>query len=414
MKSTVMEQLIIAWDPEQSSCDWMLLDHNGNRQGPVNRDCPLEGLPVDGGNRPALWLMPGIYARAVSAHIPARGRDKILRALPFALEESFASDPEALFFALPANLQGPQQKAVAVERALLEKGLATLQEQGLKVQHIVPDYLALPWQQGQWTVLADADMLYVRHGMAAGFTMESNLGWQMLGEQLEASGEEDRPEIVRYMRGREPYGSVPRLDILQADPEPYAEGLLGVVPQGLAAPPAIDLRQGPYSLRKEWLPQLRPWFPAAASLGLVILLGLTAFGASWYQASRTRDALAHKIRTRYQQILPHSGWQGESTARDVIEGKLNNRGNSTSHTGFLDLLNSVAQATRDNSSIRIKSMNYQNGQLELHVHAPTVAALDDLRSKLGKAGAQTTVRSANQTSSGVEGSLMLNNGGQAQ
>ena len=186
------------------------------------------------------------------------------------------------------------------------------------------------------------------------------------------------------------------------------------MPQGLAAPLAIDLRQGPYSLRKDWLPQLRPWFPAAAALALVILLGLTAFGASWYQASRARSVLAQQIRTRYAQILPQAGWQDESTARDEINALLRNRGGNTSHTGLLDLLDTVAQATRDNPAIRIESMNYQNGQLELHVHAPTVAALDDLRGKLGRAGARTSVRSANQTASGVEGSLMINAGGSTQ
>ncbi len=409
-----MEQLIIAWDPAQSSCDWMLMDHNGNRQGPVSRNCPLEGLPVEGGNRTALWLLPGIYAPAVSAHIPARGRDKILRALPFALEESFATDPEALFFALPANTQGPQQQAVAVERTLLDKGLTTLQELGLKVQHIVPDYLTLPWQPDQWTVLADDGMLYVRHDVAAGYAIESNIGWQMLLDRYEAIPEEDRPEVVRYMRGREPYGTEPLLEALQADPEPYAEGLLGVVPQAHGTSPGIDLRQGPYSLRKDWLPQVRPWFPAAAALGVVILLGLAAFGVNWYQASHARSALAKQIRTRYQQILPQDGWQDESTARHEINALLRNQGGNTSQTGLLSLLDAVAQATRSNSGIKIESMNYQNSQLELRVHAPTVAELDDLRGKLGKTGVRTSVRSANQTASGVEGSLMINAGGGSQ
>lgn len=405
-----MEQLIIAWDPAQGSCDWMLLDHNGNRQGPVNRDCPLEGLPHDSGVRTTLWLLPGTYAPAVSAHIPARGRDKILRALPFALEENFAADPEALFFALPENPQGPLQQAVAVERTLLENGLAVLQGQGLKVQQIVPDYLILPWEPGQWTVMADDGMLYVRHGAASGYAIECSLGWQVLKDRLEGIAEEDKPAALRYLRGREPYGPEPQIEILQPDPEPYAEGLFGIVPQGLASPSSINLRQGPYSLRREWMPQLRPWFPAAAALGLVLLLALAAFGTSWYQASRERGALARQIRTRYHQVLPNSGWQGESTARDVIQGLLRNRGGNASRAGLLDLLDAVAQAMQDNAAIRIESMNYQGGQLELRVHAPTVAALDNLRGKLGQAGARTSVRSANQTSSGVEGSLMINAG----
>lgn len=406
-----MERLIIDWDPAQPTCDWILLDNNGNRQGQVYRATPLDALPRNQPGRALVWLVPGTDARAVNAHIPARGRDKILRALPFALEDNFASDPDALFFALPANLRGPIQQAVAVEHRFLEDGLAALQEQDLKAQHIVPDYLALPWKPREWTILSDQGMLYVRNGEASGFSIENNLGWDVLANRLGSLSEEERPERLRYIRGREPYGKEPQLDGLEAEPDAYAEGLLGLAAQGLVTPLVLDLRQGAYSLRKDWMPGLRPWLPAASVLGLVIMLALATFATNWYQASHARDALDRQVRMRFHQVVPNMPWQGDTFAREEIHSLLSHQGNSASKSGFLALLSAVSSAARGDGNVKIESMNYQSGQLELQVHAPTVADLDNLRTHLGKAGTQSTVRSANQTSSGVEGSLMLSTGG---
>lgn len=406
-----MEQLVIAWEPGSETCDWMLLDQNGNRQGAINRGTVLEGLPRDKAVRTVLWMVPGSRAPAITARIPARGREKILRALPFALEESFAADPEALFFALAPETRDPVQHAVAVEHRWLAEGLETLQGHGLRPQHIVPDYLLLPRGSDEWTVLSDDGMLYVRQGRASGFAIENSIGWQVLRERLEALAEEDKPQVLRYIRGRDPLGPEPGLEGLQAESEPQPEGLMGLVPQGLAEPLGIDLRQGRFTLSKEWMPKLRPWLPVAAALALVALVGLSIFGAGWFQATQARTALSHQIRTRFEQLMPHVRWQGDSYARDIIESQLRSHGGAQSEGTFLNLLADVATVIRDNAAIKIESLTYQNGQLELHVHAPTGSDLDDLRGKLVKVGANTNIRSRSQTSSGIEGSLMIQAGG---
>lgn len=405
-----MQRLIITWAPEQDTCDWLLLDHNGNRQGPIHRAESLDELPQDPATE-LTWIFPGVQAVSVSAQLPVRGRDKVLRALPFALEENFAADPEAMFFALAPNPGPAGQQAVAIRRNLLGEALARLAAHGLQARRIVPDYLALPWTPGGWTVLADAGMLYVRHSEAGGFAIEADLGWSLLEQRLQALGE-DAPQDVRYLRGREPWGMEPALEPLRPDPEPYGEGLLGVAPLAFAAPLPIDLRQGEFSLRKDWWPQLKPWMPAAGAVGLACLLALAGFGASWYQASRARNQLAQRIHDRYVQILPHAGWQDESTAQDVIASRLKAGGNSRSSGSLLELLSAVS-GTDAGHSVTIKSLTYQPGELQIHVHAATVTALDGLRKQIEQHGVNASVNSANQTSSGVEGSLMIRAGGGA-
>lgn len=405
-----MQRLIITWDPAQDTCDWLLLDQNGNREGAIHRGETLDTLPKDGTHE-LVWLFPGAQAVAISARLPVRGREKILRALPFALEESFAADPDALFFALAANSAADRQQAVAINRSLIEDALARLAEHGLQARRIVPDYLTLPWSPGQWTVLADAGMLYVRHSEAGGFTIEAELGWTLLEQRLEALGEE-APESVRYLRGRDPLGPEPALDSLQPDPEPYTEGLLGIAPLGFTAALPLDLRQGEYSLSKDWWGRLKPWMPVAAALGVVILLALAGFAANWYQASRARDMLTERIHQRFLQVMPHAGWVDESTALDMIQSRLQHAGNGGSAGDLLNML-AVVSATGAGQSVDIKSLTYQPGELQLQVHAATVTALDGLRKQLEQHGVDAKVNSANQTSSGVEGSLVIRAGGQA-
>jgi len=403
-----MQRLIITWDPAQETCDWLLLDQNGNRVGAIHRAEPLDELPREATTE-LVWLFPGAQALAVSAHLPVRGRDKILRALPFALEESFAADPGALFFALEPNPTAERQQTVVINRTLIGDALARLAEHGLQARRIIPDYLTLPWTPGQWTVLADNGMLYVRHSEAGGFAIEADLGWNLLEQRLEALGE-DAPQNLRYLRGREPWGPEPTLGQLQPDPEPYTEGLLGIAPLGFAAPPPIDLRQGEYSLRKDWWSRLKPWVPAAGALGVVILLALAGFAANWYQASRTRDVLAQTIHDRFVHLMPHAGWVDESTARDMIQRQLRISSNGNSAGGLLNML-AIVSVTDAGQAVQIKSMTYQPGELQLQVHAATVTALDGLRQQLEQHGVDAKVNSANQTSSGVEGSLMIRAGG---
>lgn len=402
-----MQRLLLSWDPAHDVCDWLLLDQNGNRAGAIHRGEPLEALTGQPANE-LIWLVPGAQAIAVSAELPIRGREKILRALPFALEEHFASDPDTLFFALAAKNSGTRQQAVAVHRALLDAGLEKLAAHGLQARHIVPDYLTLPWTPGQWTVLADAGMLYVRDAEASGFAIEAELGWSLLQQRLERLGEEQKPGMLRYLRGREPFGPEPDLALLQADSESYTEGLLGIAPRTLVPPtqPAVELRQGDYSLHKDWLPHLKPWLPAGITVGVIVLLALAGFAANWYRTNQVRTLLAQRIHERFVQVLPNAGWQGESTARDIIAGRLRRSAGGSPHSGFLDLLSAIASASPPRA-VKIRSLTFQPGTLQLQVHAPTVTALDDLTTRLKKHGVTARIGSANQTSSGVDGSLTV-------
>lgn len=406
-----MEKLVIAWTPERGECDWLVLDRNGNRVGTVSRGTTLSQVCSAAAGREIVWLVPGVHALSVSASLPVKGRDKVQKALPYALEERFAEDPESLFFALATTSPGGPVQAVALDREWLGSAVERLREEGLDVRSALPDYLALPREPDQWTVLADAGMLHVRHGERSGFSVEADPGWQLLKARLETLPEEERPPRVRFLRGREPHGTIPELEGLEADPEPVTEGLLGVVPEGLAAPAPLELLQGPFGRQQSWLPWLRPWIPAAAALGAIALLALAGFVANWVQAAQTNAHLENAIRNRFHQVLPAARWQGESMARAEVTQRLQQSAAGARTSGLMSILGAVAKAGTD--QVSIQSFSYQGGTLQLQVHAANVSALDDLRAAVSGHGVSASVQSANQTKSGVNGALRVSAGGGA-
>lgn len=403
-----MERLVIAWSPERTECDWLLLDRNGNRRGPVTRAAALDALPVAGKEREVVWILPGVHTLASATSLPLKGREKILRALPYALEERFAQDPERLFFALAPGAAGGLTQSVALEREWLTDALSILGEHDLAPTRVLPDYLALPWAPGTWTVLADAGMLYVRESHGLGFALEAEIGWTVLKRRFEALPEDQRPASIRFIRGREPYGPLADLPTLQPETEPRPEGLLGTVPEGLTQSASLNLLQGPFSQRRTWKPLLRPWLPALGALGIVILLAFGGFLTSWISAAHANDMLRSRIHTRFQQLLPGARWIEESTVRDQIRDRLQKGAAGRPGQGLFPLL--LALTNANTTGVRLESLSYQAGSLQVQVRVPDVSTLDKFQTAIRGPGVTAKIRSANQTKSGVDGALLISSG----
>lgn len=401
-----MERLVFNWSPGSTACDCMALDQNGNRQGPIRRGVDIAGLSASVEGRQLLWLAPGSEMLALSADLPVKGRDKIVRALPYALEEQFAEDPDRLFFALPGQTGSDATQALAVDAGWLQRALAELADQRLVPGRVVPDYLTLPWEPGTWTVLTDAGMLYARTGPILGFALEADTGRQVLTRQLDRLAEDARPVRIRGIRGREPWGDMPELPGLEWDSEPVSEGLLGVAQRTLTGEPPINLLQGPFNPRRRWGAALRPWLPAAGALAAVVLLALASFVAGWVQNSREASSLHEAVTERFHEIVPN---QPIEDIRSQVNQRLQQAAGGANRTGLLPMLGALAQA--DTSGATIESLTYQIGTLDVRVHAADVGTLEGLRTRIAsRSGLPVAIRSANQTKSGVEGDLSIGSG----
>ena len=128
------------------------------------------------------FAVPGADARLLTLPVTAAEKKHISKSLPFTLEEQVAADIDDLHFA-SCSLD---KDTLAVAIVLAQK---MQQWQGLLadfpgISQWLPEPLLLPWQQGEWCLVVEADTVIVRLGQCEGFTVESD----MLSTLLQGAG----------------------------------------------------------------------------------------------------------------------------------------------------------------------------------------------------------------------------------
>jgi type II secretory pathway component PulL len=140
------------------------------------------------------------------------------------------------------------------------------------------------------------------------------------------------------------------------------------------------------------------------------MIGVTAFALDLFRLQREYNLLEQTSAQLFEQALPGARRvRGEERHR--IEQVL--AGGSATSSRLLDHLADVAAALQGTPNARLNGFSFRNQRLELSVTVPDAQSLDRLRSSLAEqAGQSVEIQSANSTSAGLEGRLLIAGGGQ--
>lgn len=369
------DTLLIRLAPDlQGLRDWLLVDLQGQVKTPVQSGPPSSA--VVSGARRVVVLVPGAEVSLYEARVPGRNRQRVLRVIPFALEEQLADDVEMLHFALGDSLGADRYPVAVVERQRMDAWMAQLREAGISAHQWVPDTLALPRTEG-WSLLPEAGAVLVRSGDYSGFACDMET-LPVLVSMLAAR--EQLPETARV------YGSVV-VDLEGVDVELDDSQLqpLDVLARGWFSGPVIDLLQGAYSRREEWGRLLRPWKASAALLIAALLLAGTSTGLNYYQLSRQNIQLETDIQALYKKTFPKA--RRIVNPRAQMEQQLKQLQRHTGGgTDFLGMFAETANAVRTAKGITVKGASYRDGRLDLDLLADNLQLLDTLKQALVSGG----------------------------
>jgi general secretion pathway protein L len=129
-----------------------------------------------------------------TASIPGSNRQKLLRAVPYALEEQLTVDVEDLHFALGPALGNDRHAVLVIAIERLESILDACREADLEVSRVIPEQLAIPCPASGTCVVIHEDVALVRTGRYTGYAADTdNLGLllsrQPVPEEESAGGE---------------------------------------------------------------------------------------------------------------------------------------------------------------------------------------------------------------------------------
>lgn len=365
------------------------------------REAPLrEALALAAGRRLVVFV-PGAEVRLTQVKVPSRQPAKVLQAAPYLLEDQFAEDVETLHFALGPRAGDGTYPIAAVSKTHMERWLAPFREHHLMPDWLVPETLALPWDESAaWAVLAEPAQITARTGAYAGFSCLPQDFELFL--QLAEGGTPHALRILVIQGASADYTALQRpLELLPG----YAHPLEALARHWRPAR-SINLLQGPYSPRETLQRYWRQWRVAAALLAAAFLLGIAVNGVEAVRLKRAAAAQEAANEARFHQLFPSEVRVVDLQAQAEQQLALA-RGAGAGNTLFL-LLQQTAESLSATPGLTLKNLEFRDGALLLDLAGNDLQVLEKLRGWFAThPGVNLEVQSADAGENGVQIRLKL-------
>lgn len=408
------ERLFIRLDHDTSvEAAWLRVNEGAeNAGGGIQEPAQgsLEQAALEAASCRVIVLVPGVDVLFTSAIVPSRNRQRIMSAIPYMLEEQLANDVDELHFAIGRRDAEGRVSTAVVDRGRMDDWLNRLHEVGIEPDMVVAESLLVPLEPEGWTLLKDHAVTLVRTGRQSAFSLDTaNLG--TLLPMVMAEHQDHIPVSIRWIECNTDTTTTP-VDISQfgvaVNAEAYEKTALEFFAEHFSEADMINLLQGAYSRREQLGKLWRPWRPAAAMLGMLILLhgGLTI--GDYLSLRKERQMLAAHIEKIYLDTFPDA--RRVVDARAQMEDRLQSlRGGTTRVAGgFLDLLASSGPALGQTDGLELQRVSYRDGQLDLAIVIRDLQSLDRLKQRLSEqSGYNVEIQSATARGNSVEARLQL-------
>ena len=412
--------------------EWVMVDASGAVVGE-----PLSGDPLtaaqSAGDHKIIALVPGASVLRTTADIPVRGASKVQQALPFAMEDQLATDVDDLHFAAGSRGADGRLEVAAVERLEMEAWLELLAAAGLDPVAMYADTDAVGAIPNTTTLFIEDDQIMLRD--ADGSVVVTDLEGADATLELwfrarDGKGEDDDAppapvnllvyltEAVQAEPGTEALLTSLQPRAASIDVKVLGDGALPRLASQIVAQPGINLLQGSYAPRSNWSLYWPAWRVAAI---LLACLAVTLVGAKIIEITslnRQVAALDSAIEQAIRYTFPEVRQVQAGSARNLLQSKLRGLGGGAaggSSTEFMDMLQAVSGAISGdgkNSKMKLETINYRSGTMELRVLAPNVGALDAIQKDIVKGGTlEAEIQSANPEGDGVRGRIQVRSPG---
>jgi general secretion pathway protein L len=402
--------------PGQDETEWLILDEAGAPTPSRQRGSLSLAAAVWRSGR-VVVLAPAAQILLAEPTLPPGGGPKLVRAVPFALEEHLTEDVDQLSFAIGQRRSSGSTPVAVVSRSVLQGWIADLTGAGFDAQAIYPDILAMPENPGQTVLWLENDRLAVRRPGAIPFAVElapvkeALVVAGVIGDPLLASEEPKPKESAILYVTREDWtrvqGDFEELleEFASLKVQLLSEGPLPWLARGMNSADAVNLLQGEFSRTADYGERWHRWRLAAVLAGALLVVHVAAQALQIRQAKHESAALDTEI----SQVFS-SAMTGNASAdpRRQMQSKLEQiRKSGAGPQYFLRTLQSLSGALAAAQKTTISALSYRENALDMTVNAPSLAALSQLTQYVGKEGLAAEIQSSNPVATGVEAHLHI-------
>lgn len=326
------------------------------------------------------------------AHIPATSKDRLRKAVPFAIEEQLLGSIEECHFALGEYFQAKQAVAV-IDQSLLQTLLQNLANASLQPVQLIPDVLAIPADVDHWHCLIDADRALVAIGEQRGFAIETAQLETVLTLKI-SEATHPPAHITITLLNESQYHLSHDIHAIQAIPvefKQYSGQLITYLAEHVQQQKIINLLQGNFQATQQIAQIKKIWqLPAMLALALFALF-LLSQSSEFIYLHAEQNKTQKKIDTIYYHLFPNASSVTSPKLR--IERELQ-RLQGGVDSPFLRLLANSGEVAKQHPAISLRALNFRDNRLDFQVLAPDFHALQQFTQALQKQSLHVSQRNA--------------------
>jgi general secretion pathway protein L len=375
--------LLLRIDPTATEASWQLVE-NGQLVGPSGKG-KLEDARRAARGVPVVVLVQSEEIFLDNVALPGKNRQKLRRAIPYAVEDQLIDEIDNLHFALSTHAQHGRYLIAAVEDRMMDYWDKSILNAGIRAETIIPDVTALPQSDTEWTVLLENTRAMVRTQDELFATDIASL--PVMLENLSAAREDSEPpRVTLYDCSNDDkaillQAAVPQIqfDVIEAP-----QGVFEVFARSYEPRTSVNLLQGEYNRQEGWRKQLKPWYPAAALLAFWLGWQLVLAIGAYVDLRRTSEQLTLQMRAVHKRAFPSSKTPAPGYERNDMAARLKElqKRQGQAAGGLQEMLVRTAPVLKNISNITIEGIHYLNGSLDVELTMKDTSQLEALKDRL--------------------------------
>jgi len=345
-------------------------------------------------------VLPGEDILFLKAEIPGKNIQHVRQAVPYALEDSVIDDVDELYFAVSKSndAQSDNQYNVAViNKHYLESIIQQLENADIYADAMVADYLLLAEKNTLFSVekrvLFNGESL--RFASSAKTAIEAEIN---LDDDL---AENETIKLIYCGKETDENSTLDKLTKnVNLDKEFCAVQPLLYLIKNSSKENIVNLLQGLYKKKKNWSKTTKTWLPVAVLFLIWLSVQSGLFIVDYIGLSKQNKVLNAEITKIYKSTFPKSRRIIDARAQMQSELESLKKRRGQSGRSFTEMLSGSAKIFFRTKGLKIKSLRYYDGRINIELQIASLQALDKLKGQLNKEkGYQVEIQNA---SSGKE------------
>ena len=405
--------LLIHYDPAKP--DWATWSHVNNQGELTSRIAsgPLSDAAMVAEQHKAVVLLDSSSVHLNHVQLPTSNRQKMLRAIPYALEEHLAEDIDDFHFVIGKTDPHYGTPVAAIRKDTIEDLISAFEAAGITIEAVIPDAICSPASADQWTVLLHAGKALVQYQALIGTVIDTGNLPLLLQARLDKTDSKPEKIVFLYLDGEEPDTALEQIgDGIEIIKVAYNAHPLVVFCGEYGNARSLNLLQGKYKPRRKSTSQWHRWRLAGslATVWLILYLGINLYELNRLKARNTEIGI--QIESIYKRSFP--GSKRIVNPRVQMEQKLEELrgGGGPQGSQFLALLTESATIIAGQKDVTLQSIDFRNNRMNIGLTGTNLQSVETLNTQLNSnAKLETEITSATSEKNIVKGNIRLQRAG---